>query len=91
MNINAYTQAELHNSLALLFLQIQYIGQQINAILVNTEKFDAEISMRIIDELQALLESGNQLLIDSYHRQGLSDADIELRAEVVRKLFDNDS
>jgi hypothetical protein len=89
MDIHIFTHAELHDALSALFYGVQLSAIQINNILTNTEKFDIELSVRVIEHLSAVLESGNQLLIDSYHRQGLTDEQIEQRIKFMKDVGDD--
>lgn len=91
MDLNSFTQAELHNALSVMFLGIQVSAIQINNILTGTEKFDAELSMQIVESLKSTLDAANKLLLDSYKRQGLSDEAIESRLNEVKKMFGLDS
>lgn len=91
MDLNSFTQAELHNALSVMFLGIQVSAIQINNILTGTEKFDAELSMQIVESLKSTLDAANELLLDSYKRQGLSDEAIESRLNEVKKMFGLDS
>lgn len=91
MDLNKFTQAELHNALSTLFLTIQVCAVQINKILAETEKFDAELSMRIVENLKSALDAANDLLIDSYKRQGLTEEAIQERLDMVRKMYGLDS
>lgn len=91
MDLNAYTQAELHQALSTYFLGIQISAVQISKILSETEKFDAELSMQVVESLASTLESANNLLIDSYKRQGLTEEDIQIRLQAVKKMFGLDN
>lgn len=91
MDLNSFTQAELHQGLSILFLGMQVSAAQVYNILTQTERFDAELSMQVIEGLKTTLNAANDLLIDSYKRQGLSDEAIEARLDAVRKQFGLDS
>lgn len=91
MNLDKFTQAELHNALSTLFLGIQISFVNINEVLTKTDKFDAELSMRIVENLRSALEAANELLIDSYKRQGLTEEAIQERIDAIRKMYGFDS
>lgn len=91
MDLRKFTQAELHNALATLFLGVQVSAVQITKVLTETDKFDAELSMQVVEGLKSALDAANELLIDSYRRQGLTDEDIQERLDAVRKMFGLDS
>ena len=90
MDLSSFTQGELHNALGTLFFAINTNAVEVNRILTGTDKFDAELSMQVIETLKASLEAGNALLVDSLHKQGLNDEQIQERIEHAREQFDID-
>jgi hypothetical protein len=87
MDLNAFTQAELHAGFSLIVLQIAALGDKARDMLMQTEKFDAKLSMDFIDAVDDAMHAAHDILMDSLKRQGLTDEQIQARIDHFGELF----
>ncbi len=89
MDMNFVPDNTIRQAVSSGFVQLSIVWSQMQTILVNTEVYDAELSLQLTEAWATFEAVGEKLLRDSLYKQGLTDAEIDAKAAVIRKMLGN--
>jgi hypothetical protein len=87
MDLSGYTHEQIHTAVSTGVAQIHILWLQIHSILVNSEWFDAELSLQTIEAMQEFTKKLDILQRDSLHKMGYTDEMIDEQIKIVRKAL----